>query len=76
MHGDSATLEGGVEDSEDAQRDEEEDQGDGDADNIEDTDGGVEGVVGKTVLVVCPCEVGEGMGPPSAIIPTLLHSVL
>ena len=76
MHGDSATLERGVEDSEDAQRDEEEDQGDGDTDHIEDTDGGVEGVVRNTVFVVCPCEVGEGMCPPSAIILTLLHSVL
>ena len=76
MHGDSATLEGGVEDSENAQGDEEEEQRDGDTDNIEDADGGVEGVVRDTVLVVRPCEVGEGMGPPSAIILTLLHCEL
>ena len=39
MHGDSATLEGGVEDNKNAQGDEEEEQRDGDTDNIEDAGG-------------------------------------
>ena len=76
MHGDSATLERGVEDKEDAKRDEKKEQGDGDTNNIEDGDGGVECVIRNTVLVVSPREVCLGMGPPSAVIMTLLHCKL
>ena len=72
VHGDSTTLESGVEDWEDTERHDEKEERDGDADHVEDTDRGVEGVVRNTVVVVCPGEVSLRVSPPAGVILTLL----